>query len=301
MNLSILKNELNKLNLAILDLPFQTTTNAGSTFLKFSNFNQLKLTLNEIAQLGLAPKEIDQLSQIGIFSQYGDSQQYDYTVGNQIRSFASIIQIKVSAIKEILNQNLPTDTQGILRIRLPKANDFEELADVFNDLKIALSLPVRLLKEGGDIGILTAEPGSIWIVLLIPAIPAMVLIADLVYCALFVKQEDGKNEQTLNLLSRLEDPEIEATIQNKQKDYRSKIISNEALGIANRNGIETTPENLEYLETSVKKIVKQYSSGAMYLPSQSNGAEIVEMFPSQEKKLIESKVKQLGEHQEKAS
>jgi hypothetical protein len=168
---------------------------------------------------------------------------------------------------------------------------FEELIKVANDLKKGIELPIADSKIG-EVNILTAESGSIWLLIYVGA--AMNLVAGICWSAAVIRKKFAEaklfeeHARTLDLKNEA----LESLVQ-AQKQQLQNVIQGEAEAIANKNYQEHNNENIERLKLSLTTISELIEKGAIILPAEKNES-ITKLFPDYNNlSLIESTIKKL--------
>lgn len=204
---------------------------------------------------------------------------------------------RVAVLKEFLKQVIQDEEENSIRIKLPPVKDFEDIAQVMNELKRAISIPIAD-EDAGEVRIERSESGSIWLLVYLGAQKAMRLIAEISWAAIVIrnkkKEGDYINQQIeeYNLSNEQKKAIIEA-----QTKLINTLVEAEATNIHNRiNGNENSLDNEAHqrLILSINTMQNLLERGAEIRPSLTAKEEIINLFPSTtNQQLIESKTKQL--------
>jgi hypothetical protein len=261
-----------------------------------SNLKTLRDSLNNVSSIDYIQPELESLKSTWLFDSYSDTIQIESPDDTKVSSLVSRIKIGLQFLLRVLENNNHSNKDDVVYIKLPEIKSFEELSRVSNDLKKGIEIPLREA-EKGDVDILTAESGSIWLVVSVATASAVNLIAAICVAAAVIRKKHAEAkmfEQHAKTLE-LKNDALE-TFVSAQKLQINNILTNEAEAIANKHYDHKENETIERLKLSINTIADLIERGAKILPSSSN-SETVKMFPDYNNLgLIESSIRQLTEN-----
>lgn len=300
MNLHSVRNGLSKINLDDLRLNHENSQDPGDRQIKilFKNVFKYKYAVRTLESIELCVYDISLLKNTQLYNNHSDSFYLDIPVAEKIIALSKRIIDGATAIGEFIEHYLfNNERQDLVRILLPKADDFPDLAVHLNELKKAISIPIRHPDILGEVNILSSEPGSIWLIVGLVTQRALKLISELSWSAVVIekKRQEGRLlEQQVRSLE-LENDLKEAVVK-AQKAKIEQAINMEAEGIAHRLEINADNEYLSTLRMSILTFEGLFGKGAEVRPGLNVPEDVAQHFPKMEEKaLIESKIKQITE------
>ncbi|GAB2848127.1 hypothetical protein [Hymenobacter ruber] len=269
------------------------SNNTGAYLYQVRNLHQLRKSLLNISSIPYISKEIEALKNSWLFKSNEDTLQAESSDNSKVSTLIDKIKIKLDVLSSIVDENNFNNREEIIYIKLPEVTSFEDLAKVATDLKKGIEMPLLESREG-NVDILTAESGSIWLVVSLGTASAVNIIAGICWAAAVIrkKQAEAKifeqHAKTLELKNEALDVLVEA-----QRTQIGNILTNEAEAIANKHFDHKEPETIERLKLSITTIADLIDRGAKVIPSSSE-PETTKLFPDYNSlSLIESSIKQL--------
>ncbi|NML64457.1 hypothetical protein HHL22_04485 [Hymenobacter sp. RP-2-7] len=269
------------------------SSGAGSSYYEATNLNQLRRGLLNIEQLPYFQDEINSLKESWLFKSKDDTEQVESSLDTKVSNLVYRIKIGIHFLQKAINDNRYSTINDIIYIKLPEIKSFETLSRYSNDLKKAIEIPV-VESNKGEVDILTAESGSIWLVVSLGTASAVNLVAGICWAAAVIRKKQAEanifeqHAKTLELKNNALDILVEA-----QKIQINNILSNEAEAIANKHFDRKEPETIERLKLSINTISDLIEKGAKIIPSSSD-SEANKLFPDYNSlSLIESSIKQI--------
>ncbi|WP_426492918.1 hypothetical protein [Hymenobacter sp. 102] len=255
---------------------------------------KLKLGLRNIKNIPYIQDELDKIESSWLFKSDADETRVDYSKNSEVEPYIKKIQTGLEYLLRVYNSSSYANSEDVIYIRLPELHSFEELARTANDLKKSIEIPVQLDNIGGDVEIVSAESGSIWLIVSVGSIAAINLVGSLCWAAMVLRKKHLEAkifEQHLKTLE-LKNSAIEDFVM-AQKSQLSNILTNEAEAISNKHYNRNEPENIERLKLSINTIADLIEKGTQILPA-SKDSDTQKLFPDYNKgSLIESSIKQI--------
>jgi hypothetical protein len=279
-------------NIKGLDYTRNYIANSSPSKYKWSDLFVLRRTLNAFSQIEFINTEIIQLKESALFSTTADEMTISSEDDTKIFTVLNSLRTGLQYILRSLKSKEKYSTVDAIMIKLPETKTFEDLTKISNDLKRGIELPISDAKTG-EVTILTAESGSIWLLVYVGG--AVNLVAAICWSAAVIRRKFAEarlfeqHARTLELKNNaLED------LVNAQKHQLQNSLQAEAESIANKNYSEHNNENIERLKLSITTIADLIEKGAMILPAEKNNNELTKIFPDYNNlSLIESTIKQL--------
>lgn len=157
-------------------------------------------------------------------------------------------------------------------------------------------MPINDSNTGGHVNILTAESGSIWLIVSLGAFTAVNLIAGICWAAAVIRKKNAEakmfeaHAKTLELKNDALESLVDA-----QKQQLANMLTAESEAILSKFYDHKDPETLNRLKLSVSTVADLIDRGAKILP-QSENDKIKSAFPDYNNlSLISSSIKQLKE------
>ena len=298
MNLLEVRSTINE---NISDLTYRSSYQSGNdkTPYAVSGLQKLRSALNGLKTIPFIQAELDTLKSSWLYATYTDEAQVSSTDNSLVSSLISKIKIGLEFLLRTMEISEYAHLPETLYIKLPETKTFDELAKVSNDLKKGIDLPIHDENVQGEINILSAESGSIWLIVSVGTTAAVNLIAAICWSAAVIRKKNAEarifelHAKTLELKNDAIDTFVDA-----QKKQINNILSNEAESIANNNYSRNDPENVERLKLSISTIADLIERGTQILPA-SKEPDVIKSFPDYNNlALIESSIKQLMGHKD---
>jgi hypothetical protein len=264
--------------------------------LTFSPFHKF---IDEIAKTGLFPDQIKDLKNSNLYITTTSVQRYEapaaQSVLNTLKSVRSDVESLLKSLKLI--SGLDSDTETTIYIRIPEAKDFENLGKISNSIQKIFGQLIFEEQIGGELKILSAEPGSIWFKVNVKTITAVSLIAGLAWSSAVVykKIQEGRifSEVVRQQQGKTEAFEKLIELQKFEVDL---VIDIEAGYLQGKHFSDQDNERLARLKYSIKECTKLIDEGLKIEPALLTPEDVKDLFPDT-KNLpgIFSRVKQISD------
>ncbi|WP_107037866.1 hypothetical protein [Brumimicrobium mesophilum] len=263
-----------------------------------SGLTKLRKAINEIEKTNLFETRIQNLKSSSWYSGYEDQTDIPNTEDRDIKSFISFINLASEGIEEYVNLKSNIDEEYILNIYLPNQYTFSDFASLANELKKGIELPS--LDVGGSSKIVSAEPGSIWLVVAFTTSAAIAIVGKIIKIATKANIEIQKGKIFANYAQSLKlENELTQTILEAQKKLVDEIINKE-IDEAKKDLDDTDDiTKVSRLKLAVKTISELLRREIKFLPSPKMGINVMENFPDEDSpNLIEKEmIKLLSQNQ----
>ncbi|SEL93771.1 hypothetical protein [Parapedobacter koreensis] len=267
-----------------------------SSDLKYTakNLVSLKDAINELADIEFIQTEITELKSSALFKNYKDEDAFNSTDNSKILGGVQELRI---GLEFLLNYYYSLNQGGdsVIQIKLPETKTFDELSKISNELKKSLELPLLDSNTDGRIEILTAESGSIWLMVSVGTVAAVNLVGAICWASAVIRKKMAEarifeaHAKTLDLKNEALQNLIDA-----QEQQLKNIVIAEAEAIATNHYDNQAPETIARLKLSLETIADLIERGAKILPS-SKEEDIKKVFPDYSNlALIESTIKQIA-------
>jgi len=262
---------------------FTYESKVHSDFTKYSasGLTNLRNSLKELDKTNLFQNQIKGLKSLSWFSGFEDQKNVSNSENTQITNFISFIKIASQGINEYIDLNSKSNEGFILNIYLPSQYTFSEFESLSNDLKKGIELPA--LDVGGSSTIISAEPGSIWLVVAFTTSAAISIVGKIIRIATKANIEIQKGKIFANYAKSLKlSNEMNQTILEAQKKLIDEIIEKEIEEA--KKDIDTSDDitKVGRLKLAVTTISELLRKEIKFLPSPKMASDIVENFPDEE-------------------
>ncbi|MDQ6477847.1 hypothetical protein [Dyadobacter sp. LHD-138] len=299
MNLIEVFEIIKDINPSDLDLSYEVyfNPNKNENRYQISPIKNVQYYINIIGKTGLFDDQIGTIKHSILYTTDTDSIDTSIAEADNLKAILTNLKSTVFAFKTYLENNINLDEGSSIRIKLPAADDFDELGKYINDLKRSISLPIRLDGIDGDIKILRGEPGSIWLVVLVVGQRALKLIAELCWSAAVVRRKHLEADIMVQQLRELKlSNDMREAVINAQKLAINTLIDAEASAVMHSFDIPSKNESLEHLKLSIKTLDELMSKGAEFRPALNMEESVSTLFPTKENTpLIQSRINQISE------
>ncbi|WP_108247309.1 hypothetical protein [Muricauda brasiliensis] len=269
---------------------FESKAHSDYTKYSVSGLTNLRKSVKELDKTKLFQNQIDRLKNSSWFSGFEDQLNISSTENSQITQFIDFIRTASQGINEYINLKSETNEEFVLNIYLPNQYTFSDFESLSKDLKKAIELPA--LDVGGSSRIISAEPGSIWLIVAFTTSAAISIIGKIIRIATKANIEIQKGKIFANYAKSLKlSNEMNQTILEAQKKLIDEIIEKEIEEA--KKDIDTSNDitKVGRLKLAVTTISELLRKEIKFLPSPKMGAEIVENFPDEEKSsLLEKEI-----------
>lgn len=257
------------------------------------NLVQLKDAIQELSDIDFLSHQIDILKSTQLLENYKDVDNFNSTDDSKISKAVTELRIGLNFLLNYYYVNY-TYSDETIHIKFPSIEDFEDLNRLSNDLKKAIEIPINDSNTGGKVNILTAENGSIWLIVSLGVVSAVNLVAGICWAAAVIRKKNAEakifeaHAKTLDLKNNALETFVQA-----QKEQLSNILTSETEAIMSKFYDKTDPETLARLKLSVTTIADLIDRGTKILPNSEND-NIKNLFPDYNNlNLISSAIRQL--------
>ncbi len=242
------------------------------------NFRDAFYAVRDLDIFTKTTKELEEGSRI--FTTAGEGLVIDENELEFVNSRLNSLKSDIALIEKFFGNDIEV-TEDMLEIKLPEdTNSFDELSKVANKLKLSIEQAVYSMQiEGGMVKIVSAEPGSIWLIIKLGA--ALSFIGKLLDKAVFIGNEIQKfkaNETYLKHIGANE--EYIKSIQDLAQTHLKTISEAQAKALLEGEMKANDPVLIQTLELALNSITELQSKGAKFLPV-SKDPNITQFFPKE--------------------
>jgi hypothetical protein len=292
-----IKEALDKIERNLSKLKFASefvTTQLSDLKHTAKNLVPLKEAINELSDIDFVEPQINVLKSSALFKNYKDEDAFTSAENGKIIRTVDELRIGLTFLLKYYNSAIKGG-ENVIEIKLPETNSFDELSKVSNDLKKAIEFPILDSNTDGKVEILTAENGSIWIIISVGTLAAVNLVASICWAAAVIRKKMAEakmfeaHAKTLDLKN-----EALSALVSAQKTQLQNIVQAEAESIALKHYDIRDPETIGRLKLSLETTADLIDRGSKILPN-SKDEVIKNAFPDYNKlSLIESSIKQIA-------
>ncbi|WP_270087079.1 hypothetical protein [Sphingobacterium sp. SYP-B4668] len=269
---------------------------AGEIQYKISNLTELRKGLLIIEEIPLFKATVENVrNSTSLFKNYSDFETFNAIDNHLIEKSVSYLRTASEAYIHLYS-SFSISSEDEIKIRLPDFESFDELSKISNDLKKALSIPISDSNTNGSIKIQSAEPGSVWLIVLAGTVGAVKLVGAICWSAAVIRKKQLENkliEANLKTLD-LKNDALESVV-NAQKTQLQNVLNAEAEAIANNYYDLKDPETINRLKLSISTTSELIDKGAKFIP-ESKSEDVIAKFPDfSNLNMIESSIRQLKE------
>lgn len=259
-----------------------------------SGLTNLRKAIVELEKTKLFQERVEVLKSSTWYPDFADQMSISKTENNQISSFINFISVASQGIKEYIQLTSHTTDEYVLHIYLPNRYSFSDLESLSNDLKKCIELPA--LDVGGSATIISAQPGSIWLVVAFATSAAVTIIGKIVSIATKANIEIQKGKIFANYAQNLNlSNEMTKTILDAQKKLIEEIIAKEIDEAKKDLDVTTDITKVERLKLAVTKMSELLRKDIKFLPAPKMELSIMDSFPkSDEIDSVEKELKKLA-------
>jgi len=269
---------------------FESKAHSDYTKYSVSGLTNLRKAIKKIEETKLFQNQINSLKNSSWFSGFEDQTNISSTEHSQISHFIDYVKTASEGINEYINLKSETSEEFVLNIYLPNQYTFSDFESLSNDLKKGIELPA--LDVGGSSRIISAEPGSIWLIVAFTTSAAISIIGKIIKIATNANIEIQKGKIFANYAKSLKlSNEMNQTILEAQKKLVDEIIDKEIEEA--KKDIDTSDDitKVGRLKLAVTTISELLRKEIKFLPAPKMGTDIVENFPNEETtSLIEKEI-----------
>ena len=268
----------------------------GEINYRLKDLSKLREAILKFDSLIYLESNIDKLKEGPLFNASNDSIDLKTSEFSKISSFVNKLRTGLEFfILQFESNDLELDDTN-LNIKLPQFKNFSDLSIVAKDFKKSLEIPLLDSKIDSDLNILSAEPGSIWLIIGVGSLLAVKLVGRIAWSAAVLKKKNSEAkifEQHARTLE-LKNEHFESMVQ-AQKIQLNNLLEREANAISKEYYTADSPESIERLKLSITTISNLIDKGAQILPI-STSDDVKQLFPEYEKlSLLESAIKKISE------
>jgi len=292
-----IKEALDKIERNLSKLKFTSEfVSLQTSDLKYTakNLVKLKEAINELSDIDFVKPQINALKSSALLKNHKDEDAFTSPENEKITRIVDELRIGLTFLLSYYN-SVVTGGENVIEIKLPETKSFDELSKVSNDLKKAIEFPILDSNTDGNVEILTAENGSIWIIISVGTLAAVKLVASICWAAAVIRKKMAEakifeaHARTLDLKN-----EALSALVDAQNNQLQNIIQAEAEAIASKHYNNSDPETISRLKLSLETTADLIDRGSKILPN-SKVEEINKAFPDYNKlELIESSIKQIS-------
>ncbi|WP_346239379.1 hypothetical protein ABDK00_006675 [Niabella insulamsoli] len=254
----------------------------------------LRRALKNLSVIPIIKPELDALQSTPLFKDPQNKLYLSHLENEKIHDI--ILQIRSGLNYLLRSVESYGNPDSLITVKLPEAKTFEDMSRVCNELKKAIDVPINDLSDGSQVNILTAESGSVWLIVGLGLPTAAILIAKLYYASAVVRKKNAecKMFEAHARSLELKNDALESLVA-AQKAHTSSILQSEAEAIANGVHSDTDPQIVERLKMSISSFSDLMDKGLQLLPTPGSSDEIRQLFPENTSlNLIESSIKQIS-------
>jgi hypothetical protein len=278
---------------------FESKAHKDYTNYSVSGLTNLRKSIKELDKTKLFKNRINTLKNSSWFSGFEDQTDISSKENSQITQFIDFTKTASQGINEYISLKSEINEEFVLNIYLPNQYTFSDFESLSNDLKKGIELPS--LDVGGSSKIVSAEPGSIWLVVAFTTSAAIGIVGKIIKIATKANIEIQKGKIFANYAQSLKlSNEMNQTILEAQKKLVDEIIDKEIEEA--KKDIDTSDDitKVSRLKLAVKTISELLRREIKFLPSPKMGIDIMENFPDEENSSLLEKemIKLLSPNQE---
>ena len=294
-----IKETIEKIKRNIKFLDFSSSYDSGNSATPYTakNLVQLKDAINDLEDIEFLKPQIKKLKENKLFANYKDWDMFTSSDDSIIKSIVGELKI---GLRFLLNYYYTTNTfsDTVIQIKIPDIVSFDDLSRISNDLKRAIEITINDSNTEGHVEILTAESGSIWIIISVATISAVNLIAGICWSAAVIRRKNAEAKMIETNIKTLElKNDVITTLVEAQKTQWNNILTAEAEAIIAKHYNHNDPETVSRLKLSLTTVADLIDRGAKILPNTEN-EDVTKLFPDYNNlNLIASSIKQLKDGQ----
>lgn len=278
MQINTISDYLDKISRLIT---FQHERNQDFKTYSVSGLNNLREALALMKDVGLFPHQTDALRNSSWFDNYVDQMSLSSEEHAQILRFINYYNNASDGIKHFANLIIPNDQELVLNIYLPNNYSFSDLESVSNDLKKCIELPA--LDVGGSANVISAQPGSIWLVVAFTTRAAISIVGKIIEIATRANIEIQKGKIFAQYAEGLKlDNEVKKSIMEAQKVFIDGIVEDKIDEAKENLDTENDITKVARLKLAVTKMSELLRKEIKFLPSPKLDLDIQNSFPKEE-------------------
>jgi hypothetical protein len=277
-----------------IEMQRQSEANTSPQQYRWKNLIELRKSLNNLSKIEFLREEIENFKLASpLFGTSSDTLLISSSDDTKAYNFINSLKTGLYYLEGYVSNSLKVTPHNTVAIKLPEIKSFEDLAKVSNELKKSFEIPLRDSSENGDLKIISAEEGSIW--LYVEILAGINLIAGICWSAAVIRKKMAEariyEEHTKTLGLKNESLQL---FVDAQKQQLQNILQAEAESIAAKNYSAMDNEAIERLKLSITTVVDLLDKGTIILPANNDDKELKKLFPDYSQlSLIESTIRQL--------
>jgi hypothetical protein len=172
---------VNQLEIARSLFNYESKAHSNYQNYSVSGLTNLRKSVKVLDKTNLFQDKINRLKNSSWYSGFENQTDISSSENTAINYFINFIETASQGINEYINLKSTTDEEFVLNIYLPSQYTFSDFESLSSDLKKGIELPC--LDIGGSSRIISAEPGSIWLVVAFTTSAAIALIGKIIKIA----------------------------------------------------------------------------------------------------------------------
>ena len=280
----------------------QQAINGDNHNVKISSIKDTVFALNCIQESGIFK---DQFEKIRNFESFYLSSSDEITIhksiANQVVNSVNELKQDLIIFNDGISEILPEQSEFSISVRLPKILNLKDVSESVDRLDKIFSQSLINKFVNGKVSVQNFDTGSEWIEILLNSGKAVGVIVSIVYAAIFLKREDIKNKELLEVVrNRKITNDMLEGLGKQLSDRLEEQIKEQILSISKEAG--ATASDKEYQER-IKHCIKETSSlidkGLQFFPSTKSPNDIISKLPDFTKNNIEDMIPRRSELPEK--
>ena len=286
---SLIRKYIKDLEISLIEIP-----GTSPTVYNVKNVNKVRNALVHLKDIPFIKPEIEGLLNSWILTSTTDEVNISGLQYANIADKFNKLKAGLEYVLRIANSSDYSKDKEVLYIKLPELKTFDDLSKASNDLKKGIEQPIYDDTIGGEVNILSAESGSVWLIVSVGTIAAVNLVAAICWAAAVIRKKNAEakifeqHAKTLEIKNAALDDIVDA-----QKKQLNNILTAEADAISTKHYNYNAPETTERLKLAINTVADLIDRGAQILPA-SNDPDSLKAFPNYNQlELITSSIKQL--------
>ena len=250
--------------------------------LRLDNVFNIRESVERMSGTGAFDPEIIQIKEFEtLFLSNTDSIILPITEATELSNHINRLSNRMVVFNSVAKQVLPEQNENSLSIRLPDTRSLAELSDIFSKLdKIFNQLLVNEKIKGGAT-LQNFDTGSEWIEILFNSVKAVYLISTLAYIGIFIKREEIKNQELLEVVrNRKITNDLIERLSEEMLAQSSKLIDDKMSEFIQEAGIDKKDnEYFERYKNCVSILTELIDKGLKFFPSTKSPNDIKSILP----------------------
>jgi len=225
----------------------------------------------------------------------------------------NVAQQAIKAVKDLkqdlivfkigISEVLPDQSEFSISIKLPKSINLKDVSEAIDKLDKILSQSLLNKFVAGKVSVQNFDTGSEWVEILLNSGKAVSVVASIVYAAIYLKREDIKNKELLEVVRnrRITNDMLE-NLGNQLKDKLDEQLKEQILLITKEAGAPIKDkEYQERIKHCIKETSELIDKGLKFFPASKSPNELISKFPDFSKTNIEDMIEKRKELPEETS